>query len=52
MLANTVQQRGYIKMTREEARQEINNLHFPEVTEGDVATHEGYEFTYTDGEWT
>ena len=51
MSVSIVQQRGYIKMTRKQAKQEINNLHFPEVTEGDKVTYEGHEFTYTNGEW-
>jgi len=38
-------------MTQAEALTEINAMHFPAVAEGDIATHEGYSFTYTNGAW-
>lgn len=38
-------------MTQSEALIEINEMVFPAVTEGDTVVHEGYTFTYVDGEW-
>lgn len=38
-------------MTQAEALTEINAMHFPAVAEGDIAIHEGYSFTYTNGAW-
>ena len=38
-------------MTQAEALTEINAMQFPAVAEGDTAVHEGYSFTYTNGEW-
>lgn len=38
-------------MTQAEALIEINAMDFPAVAEGDIATHGGYSFTYTNGEW-
>lgn len=38
-------------MTVEQATTEINSMTFPAVAEGDIATHGGYTFTYTSGEW-
>ena len=38
-------------MTENEAKAEINKMSFPAVQEGDEATHEGYTFVYTSGEW-
>ena len=38
-------------MTENEAKEEINKMSFPAVQEGDRATHEGYTFIYTSGEW-
>tara|TARA_B100000900_G_C20564666_1_gene710486 strand:+ start:1038 stop:1166 length:129 start_codon:yes stop_codon:yes gene_type:complete len=38
-------------MTQSEALIEINAMDFPAVAEGDIAIHEGYSFTYTNGKW-
>ena len=38
-------------MTKEQATTEMNEMVFPEVQEGDKASHGGYAFTYTSGTW-
>lgn len=38
-------------MDIEQAKTEINAMIFPEVQEGDIATHGDFQFIYTDGEW-
>ena len=38
-------------MTKEEATVKINELMFPEVTEGDIAWYEEYRFVYRTDTW-
>lgn len=38
-------------MTAEEATIQINEMTFPEVSEGDVASYDEYTFVYQSGEW-
>jgi hypothetical protein len=38
-------------MERHIAEQEMNEMSFPAVQEGDKASHGGYTFTYTSGKW-
>ncbi len=38
-------------MTKEQATTEINEMMFPEVVEGDKASHGEYTFIYTSGTW-
>lgn len=38
-------------MNIEQAKTEINSMVFPAVEEGNIATHEGFQFIYTNGEW-
>ena len=39
------------ELTQEEALEQMNALGFPEVQEGDIASHWGYDFIYQSGEW-
>ena len=45
------QQQEYTNMTEEEITIEMNALMFPEVSEGDIAWHEGIRFKYISGTW-
>lgn len=38
-------------MTEEQATIEINELTFPAVQEGDIASYDEYTFVYKSGEW-
>ena len=38
-------------MTEEQATIEINELTFPEVQEGDIASYDEYTFVYQSDEW-
>lgn len=39
------------ELTQEQALEQINAMEFPAVEEGDIASHEGYDFIYQSGEW-
>jgi hypothetical protein len=39
------------ELTQEQALEQINAMEFPVVEEGDIASHEGYNFIYQSGEW-
>ena len=39
------------ELTQEQALEQINAMEFPVVEEGDIASHEGYNFIYQSGKW-